>query len=57
MPASAAIALVLELLQHAQDLQALIATATAQGRDLTPDEVAALKTKAMASIDKLAAEA
>jgi hypothetical protein len=57
MQASVAITITLELLQHVADLQALIAAATAQGRDLNADEVAALKAKAMASIDKLAAEA
>lgn len=57
MGASAAIEIALALLSHAAEIQALVANAQAQGRDLTPEEVAAVKAKAMASIDKLAAEA
>lgn len=52
-------ALVLELaiaaMQHATELSQLYATATAEGRDITPEELAAVRAKAVAAIDALEA--
>lgn len=52
-------ALVLQLaitaMQHATELNQLLAAAAAEGRDVTPDELAAVKAKAAASVDALEA--
>lgn len=52
-------ALVLQLaitaMQHATELNQLLATANAEGRDVTPAELAAVRSKAVASLDKLEA--
>lgn len=52
-------ALVLQLaitaLQHATELNQLLATAHAEGRDVTADELAAVRAKAAASVDALQA--
>lgn len=52
-------ALVLQLaitaMQHATELNQLLATVAAEGRDVTPDELAAVKAKASASVDALEA--
>lgn len=52
-------ALVLQLaiaaLEHATELNQLLATANAAGRDVTADELGALRTKASMSVDALMA--
>ena len=52
-------ALVLQLLitatEHAAELSAALGKANAEGRDLTDEEVTALRAKAKAAVDKLAA--
>lgn len=54
-------ALVLQLaitaLQHATELNQLLVQASAEGRDVTPDELAAFKAKAVAALDHLEATA
>ena len=55
MTASAILELLLVGLQHTAELKAMYDLATAEKRDLTPEEVAGLKAKAMAAIEKLAA--
>lgn len=57
MAASLVLELMIASLQHASELSALFQKATAEGRDLTPEEVASVRAKAQASIDKLSAEA
>jgi hypothetical protein len=47
--------LTLIALNHAAELGALYAKAKAEGRDLTPDEVAAVRAKALAANDALQA--
>lgn len=51
------VALLLQLaitaLTHATEIQALIAQAVAEGRDVTDAEVAAIKAKATAAVDAL----
>ncbi len=51
------IALLLQLaitaLTHATEIQALIATAVAEGRDVTDAEIAAVRGKATAAVDAL----
>ena len=53
-------ALVLQLaitaLQHATELNQLLATASSEGRDVTQDELAALQGKASAALDALQAQ-
>lgn len=44
----------LQLLMQAQQYQAVIAKAQAEGRDVTDEEVAAAKASAVAAIDALA---
>lgn len=50
-------ALVLQLLitglQHVTELSALLQKAQAEGRDVTPEELAGLRAKASASVDAL----
>ena len=52
-------ALVLQLaitaLQHATELNQLLATANAEGRDVTPEELAAVRAKAALAVDNLQA--
>lgn len=52
-------ALVLQLaitaLQHATELNQLLATAAAEGRDVTPDELAAVRARAASAVDALEA--
>ena len=57
MGATAALALQLAIaaLQHATELSQLISTATAEGRDVTEAELDAVRGKAVAAIDALAA--
>jgi hypothetical protein len=54
-------ALIIELLTtalaHASELSNLLQTAAKEGRDVTDAEVAALRTKATASVDALAKQA
>ena len=57
MPVSILLEIILTGLQHTAELSALFTKATAEGRDLTPEEVAFVRSKAQASLDKLAAEA
>lgn len=52
---AAALQLVTIALQHAADIQALIATAQAEGRDLTDAEVDSVRSRATASIAALEA--
>lgn len=52
-----AIQLVTAALQHASELNQLVLTAQAQGRDITPEELAAVRAKAVSAIDKLEADA
>lgn len=51
------VALLLQLaitaLTHATEIQGLIATAVAEGRDVTDEELAGLKAKATAAVDAL----
>lgn len=53
-------ALVLELaiaaMTHATELAQLYATAKAEGRDITPEELAGVRAKAVAAIDALEAK-
>jgi hypothetical protein len=52
---AAALQLVTIALQHAADIQQLVATAQSEGRDLTPAELDGLRTRATASIAALEA--
>lgn len=47
--------LAITAMQHATELSQLLATASAEGRDVTPAELDALKTKASDSLDALQA--
>jgi hypothetical protein len=49
------IGLTIAALQHATELQQLLSTATAEGRDVTPAELAALRSKATKAVDALEA--
>lgn len=49
------IQLAIAALQHATELQQLLATANAEGRDVTPEELAALRAKATSAVDALEA--
>lgn len=56
MGAAELLGLALTALEHAASLSAIYQKAAADGgRDLTPEEVAAVRSAAQASIDKLAA--
>ena len=57
MPVAMLLEIILTGLQHTADLTAIFTKATAEGRDLTPEEVAFVRSKAQASLDKLTAEA
>jgi len=52
---AAALQLVTIALQHAADIQALVAQAQAEGRDLTPAELDTVRGRAVASIAALEA--
>ena len=52
--AALVIQLAITALQHATELNQLLATATAEGRDVTPAELDACRAKASAAIDALA---
>jgi hypothetical protein len=57
MTAAALLELAIVALQHASDLQALYAKAAADGgRDLTPEEVSAVRATAQAAVDKFGAD-
>lgn len=53
MGTAAVLELILTLTQHAADLAAIYKTATAEGRDLTPAEVATFRTAAAAALASL----
>lgn len=57
MGATAALVLQLAItaMQHATELNQLLATAAAEGRDVTPGELAALRAKAASAVDGLQA--
>ena len=49
------IQLAIAALQHATELQQLLAKANAEGRDVTPEELDALRAKAVSAVDALEA--
>jgi len=53
--ATLVIQLAISAMQHATELSQLLAKASAEGRDVTPDELAAIRAKATAAIDALEA--
>ena len=53
--AALVIQLAIAAMQHAAELTQLLSTAKAEGRDVTPGELAALRSKATAAIDALEA--
>lgn len=53
--AALALQLAIAALQHATELSQLIATATAEGRDITPAELAGVRAKAVSAVDVLEA--
>ena len=57
MPVAMLLEIILTGLQHTAELSALFQKANAEGRDLTPEEVGLVRSKAQASLDKLTAEA
>lgn len=53
--AALALSLAIAALQHATELNQLIAAANAEGRDITDAEIAAARAKASVSVDALQA--
>lgn len=53
--AALALQLAITALQHATELNALLQTALAQGRDVSDDEIALFRLRAQAAVDALAA--
>lgn len=53
--ATLALTLMTTLLEHATEIGQLIATANAEGRDVTTEEIAAIRGKAVGAVDALEA--